>query len=93
MFQLRTGDLTGGIRIDKGIGSGDAMCAHRIEHDDNPVLEWGIGNLVGRYDARSNVYPRKARPEQKIDAGHRTHHGDRPLHGGTVGAVSTRAAA
>jgi phage terminase large subunit-like protein len=24
--------------------------------------------VVGRYDARANVYPRKARPEQKIDA-------------------------
>ena len=23
---------------------------------------------MGRYDARANVYPRKARPEQKIDA-------------------------
>ena len=32
------------------------------------MLEWCIGNVVGRYDARSNVYPRKERPEQKIDA-------------------------
>jgi phage terminase large subunit-like protein len=23
---------------------------------------------MGRYDARANVYPRKQRPEQKIDA-------------------------
>jgi phage terminase large subunit-like protein len=45
-----------------------AMRAHRIAHDGNPVLEWCIGNVVGRYDARANVYPRKARPEQKIDA-------------------------
>ncbi len=45
-----------------------AMQAGRIEHDGNPVLEWCIGNVVGRYDARSNVYPRKERPEQKIDA-------------------------
>ncbi len=42
--------------------------AGRIKHDGNPVLEWCIGNVVGRYDARSNVYPRKERPEQKIDA-------------------------
>ena len=27
-----------------------------------------MGNFVGRYDARANVYPCKARPEQKIDA-------------------------
>ena len=45
-----------------------AMRAHRLVHDGNPVLEWCIGNVVGRYDARANVYPRKARPEQKIDA-------------------------
>ena len=45
-----------------------AMRAHRIAHDGNPVLEWCIGNVVGRYDARANVYPRKVRPEQKIDA-------------------------
>jgi phage terminase large subunit-like protein len=45
-----------------------AMQAGRIAHDGNPVLEWCIGNVVGHYDARSNVYPRKARPENKIDA-------------------------
>ena len=45
-----------------------AMQAGRIEHDGNPVLEWCLGNVVGRYDARSNVYPRKSKPEQKIDA-------------------------
>ena len=45
-----------------------AIRTGRIEHDDNPVLEWCISNVVGRYDVRSNVYPRKARPEQKIDA-------------------------
>jgi phage terminase large subunit-like protein len=42
--------------------------AHCIEHAANPVLEWCIGNVVGHYDARGNVYPRKARPEQKINA-------------------------
>lgn len=44
-----------------------AMRAGRIEHDGNPVLTWAIGNVVGKYDARGNVYPRKARPEEKID--------------------------
>ena len=44
------------------------MQAGRIEHDGNPVLEWCLGNVVGRFDARSNVYPRKSKPEQKIDA-------------------------
>jgi phage terminase large subunit-like protein len=45
-----------------------AIRAGRIRHDGNPVLEWCIGNVVGHYDARGNVYPRKARPENKIDA-------------------------
>ena len=45
-----------------------AMPAHRIEHDGNPELEWCLGNVVGCYDARSNVYPRKPTPEQKINA-------------------------
>jgi phage terminase large subunit-like protein len=48
--------------LDASIRSG------RMKHDGNPVLEWCVGNVVGRYDARSNVYPRKSRPEQKIDA-------------------------
>lgn len=44
-----------------------AMRAGRIAHDGDPVLEWGLSNVVGRYDARSNVYPRKSREENKID--------------------------
>lgn len=45
-----------------------AMRSGRIVHDGNGPLEWCIGNVVGHYDARGNVYPRKQRPEQKIDA-------------------------
>jgi phage terminase large subunit-like protein len=45
-----------------------AMRAGRIRHDGNGPLAWCIGNVVGRYDARGNVYPRKSRPESKIDA-------------------------
>ncbi|MFK4047244.1 terminase large subunit [Roseomonas mucosa] len=45
-----------------------AIASQRLRHDGNPVLEWCIGNVVGHYDARANVYPRKSRPEQKIDA-------------------------
>jgi phage terminase large subunit-like protein len=44
-----------------------AMRSGRIHHDDNGVLAWCIGNVVGHYDARANVYPRKPRPENKID--------------------------
>src|SRR3954468_17138461 len=35
------------------------MRAGRLRHDGNPVLEWCVGNVVGRYDARGNVYPKK----------------------------------
>lgn len=45
-----------------------AMRSERIRHDGNGPLAWCIGNVVGHYDARSNVYPRKPRPEAKIDA-------------------------
>ena len=43
------------------------MRSGRIVHDGNPVLAWMIGNVVGHYDAKENVYPRKERPENKID--------------------------
>ena len=45
-----------------------AMLSSRIEHDSNPAVEWCVGNVVGHYDARGNVYPRKEKPERKIDA-------------------------
>ena len=38
-----------------------------IHHDGHPVLAWMIGNVVGHYDAKENVYPRKERSENKID--------------------------
>lgn len=41
--------------------------ARRIRHDGNPVLEWMFSNVVCHYDAKENVYPRKERPENKID--------------------------
>lgn len=44
-----------------------AMRAGRIEHDGNGPLAWAISNVVGHLDARANVFPRKARPEAKID--------------------------
>jgi phage terminase large subunit-like protein len=44
-----------------------AMRSGRIRHDGNGPLAWAIGNVVAHYDARGNVFPRKARPENKID--------------------------
>jgi hypothetical protein len=40
----------------------------RLRHDGNPVLEWCVGNVVGKPDRRGNLYPAKQRPEQGLDA-------------------------
>jgi phage terminase large subunit-like protein len=46
----------------------DALMRDRlIEHDGSPVGRWCIGNVVGHYDRRGNVYPTKPRLESKID--------------------------
>ena len=45
-----------------------AMRAGRLRHDGDPVLEWCVGDVVGRPDRRGDLYPAKQRPEQKIDA-------------------------
>lgn len=43
------------------------VVAGRIHHADDPILGWAMGNVVARKDAKDNVYPRKARDENKID--------------------------
>ena len=44
------------------------MRSGRLRHDGGPVLEWCVGNVVGRPDRRGNLYPAKQRPEHKFDA-------------------------
>lgn len=39
----------------------------RIHHDGNPCLAWMIGNVTAQLDRNENVFPRKERPENKID--------------------------
>ena len=39
----------------------------RLHHDGNPVLTWMASNVVAKLDAKDNIYPRKEKPEQKID--------------------------
>lgn len=39
----------------------------RIHHDANPCLDWMLCNVVAHLDAKDNIYPRKERPENKID--------------------------
>lgn len=39
----------------------------RWHHDGDPALAWMISNVVCHMDAKENIYPRKERPENKID--------------------------
>jgi phage terminase large subunit-like protein len=39
----------------------------RLHHDGNPAMRWMISNVVCQRDAKDNIYPRKERPENKID--------------------------
>jgi len=39
----------------------------RIHFDGDPVLSWMVSNVVCHVDAKENIYPRKERPENKID--------------------------
>lgn len=39
----------------------------RFHHDGDPVLTWMVSNVVCHLDAKDNIYPRKERPENKID--------------------------
>ncbi len=39
----------------------------RIHHNGDPVMAWAISNVVGHTDANENIFPRKERPENKID--------------------------
>lgn len=41
--------------------------ARRIRHDGDPVMTWMVSNVVAKEDAKDNVFPRKDRPENKID--------------------------
>jgi phage terminase large subunit-like protein len=39
----------------------------RFHHDGNPAMRWMVSNVVCHTDAKDNIYPRKQRPELKID--------------------------
>lgn len=41
--------------------------AERVRHDGCPVMSWALSNVIGHFDAKDNVYPKKERPENKID--------------------------
>ena len=39
----------------------------KLTHDGNPVMTWMVSNVICHLDAKDNIYPRKERPENKID--------------------------
>lgn len=41
--------------------------AGRLHHNGDPVAGWMLGNTTAKIDANDNVFPRKERPENKID--------------------------
>lgn len=44
-----------------------AIYSERLHYDGNPILTWMMSNVVAKIDAKDNVYPRKQKPENKID--------------------------
>jgi phage terminase large subunit-like protein len=44
-----------------------AALSGRLHHDANPAMRWQISNVVCHTDAKDNIYPRKEKPENKID--------------------------
>ena len=39
----------------------------KFHYNGDPVLTWMFSNVVAHYDNKDNVYPKKERPENKID--------------------------
>lgn len=39
----------------------------RMHHDNNPVMNWMMSNVVAKLDANDNIYPRKESEDKKID--------------------------
>lgn len=39
----------------------------KLLHNGDPVFIWSCSNVVSKEDAKDNIYPRKERPEKKID--------------------------
>lgn len=39
----------------------------KLAFDGDPVLTWMVSNVVCHRDAKDNIYPRKERPENKVD--------------------------
>jgi phage terminase large subunit-like protein len=44
-----------------------AIRAENVGHNGCPVMSWALSNVIGHFDNKDNVYPKKERPENKID--------------------------
>lgn len=44
------------------------VAAERLHHDGNACLAWQASNVVCKTDANDNIFPRKNRADEKIDA-------------------------
>jgi phage terminase large subunit-like protein len=44
-----------------------AVTDGRLHHDGCPLMAWSASNVVCHIDAKENIYPRKAVPQNKID--------------------------
>ena len=61
-YRNNTGNFSAPMKeVDALVRSG------RLHHDDDPVMTWMISNVVCHVDNKDNIYPRKERPENKID--------------------------
>ena len=45
----------------------ELVASKRLHHTGDPVLAWAISNVTCVWDRKDNIYPRKEKPEQKID--------------------------
>lgn len=43
------------------------IVSQQLFHDGNPVMTWMMGNVIAHLDAKEHIYPRKEKPENKID--------------------------
>lgn len=43
------------------------VLSEKFHHNGDPILTWMVSNVVCHTDAKDNIYPRKERPENKID--------------------------
>ena len=39
----------------------------RLEHNNNPVMNWMVSNVICHTNAKEQIYPRKEFPQNKID--------------------------